>query len=222
MTQLNQTAVILTVIVVGIVLALVGLFGINNAVDSINENSASLLSGLDNSDVAASLATLAAAVNSIPSPIIDPSLCSNINGCGGQWDVDEDRNSAVQRVIDELTEDENRDLYKEIRNLVDIEDNEDFDVDNLFDLDEEYIVIHKTGEVRTNENPDFDYSETTVITIDFIIEVRYFEDGDILDLKTDYFRVQATIDDLEDGIGFSEVEIDSVNEVSRRFVLPSL
>ena len=207
--QANQTSVLWTVIVASVVILATG-FWMNSVQNAAREQfqtdvNAKLI-GFSNQ-----LTTGLTALNNIPTTIdIDPSLCANIDGCGGWWDVPSAlRDDVVNRVVDELTENDNRDLYREIRDLVDVDDESDIISTST----------HRIGEVRQNENPDYNASEDRLITADFILKVKYYEDGSS-DEKTKYFRVQSTLSELEDGLTQGEVSYDSVEVVNKDFQLP--
>jgi len=213
----NSQSVIWSVIIVGVLLAIGMFFSVN----SINNNSVNV--GVDverqiDQRFDTSFAELKQLTDSFNegNQSIEVSgleglsdLCRNTDGCGGWWDA-EDRDKVAKRVTDELTESDNKDLYREIRKLVDVDEKED-----IISVD-----VHRLGEIRTNEDPSHGLSNSRIITIDYVLEVEFYEDGSNTETKTKYFRFQATLDDLEDGLTDADVEITSVELVSKRFALP--
>jgi len=203
--QANQTPVIWTVVIVGIVL-LAGMFYINSGE----------VSQTDLNDFETRLATQ---VSAIPTPtaqgpvIVDTSafdnafsdLCTNSDGCGDEWRVKSQyRDDFIDRVREDLEEDDNRDLFRAVEDyLNDLDDNEDIDE----------VELHRIGKIRASEELDssFDFSDTMTMTGEFVLEVHYTEDGDG-DSNREYFLVTATLDDLEDGIEDSEVRDVNVIE----------
>jgi len=215
--QANQSAVVWSV-AIGVLVLLIAMFAItNSAKNSVNSAVGELGTSIDSSlsGAVSELRSTAAGLDDIQLPTFDTGqldeICSETDGCGGKWDVPSAFRAALAaRVVDELEESDSRDLFREIKNLVDVDDKED--ITDVF--------VDSIGEVRTNQDPNRGFTETREVTVDMIVEVEYFEDGDNDDTKTKHFRVKATIDELEDGIGDSEVTINSVEKVSSRFVLP--
>lgn len=213
--NVSQTPVIWAVVIATLIVLLAGFFMVNsvsNKLELANNDVTNKLGNL-NSKVDKAASDIQKATSSIPTTTkVDPSLCNNVDGCGGWWDVTgTDKTDVVDRVVDELTEDDNRDLYKYIKNLVDIDDNDDITS----------VSLHKTGEVRTNEDPDFGDSDSRMTTTDFVLKVVYFEDGSSTEEKTKYFRIQSVVDDLEDGLSSSDVSITSAVKVDKDYSLPS-
>ena len=113
-----------------------------------------------------------------------------------------------------MTEDNNRELFKQVNDIWDIDDNDDID----------YEGIHKKGEVTVNQkrwNVITDATDDTIVTVDMVIEFKYAINYDD-DSNSKYVRVQATLSDFRDsGItGNPDVTILSVDKVNKDFVLP--
>lgn len=131
-------------------------------------------------------------------------LCEETDGCDGWYDV---RRTSVytNRVLVELQDDANRDLFRAIEDLVEVDEKSDI----------RYSSIHRVGDVRaTTERSSF--GEDDLVTVDMVIEVNFYVDG-TSDTQTKYFRVNATLSELQDGVGSSEVAIDSVEKVKSTF-----
>lgn len=215
--QANQTGVIWTTIIAGLIL-LIAMFAFTSSIKNANQvyiddefDQFRLENTERNANLDALILQVTEIITGFEAPEIDPSLCDNIDGCGGYWDVPDNwRLDFAVQATNELTEHDNRDLYRAIRDLVDVDDEDDI-------LN---VNIHRVGDVEVTEDPNRGLTDSITATSDFILKVRYHEDGDNDDTKTKYFRVQASYEDLEDGILRSDVEITSVELVDRDFVLP--
>lgn len=239
MPPASQKSTIWTVLIVGIVL-LLGMFMVGNSIkgslddqsqeiqDNLAQSQRETAAGINNAqtvldqrlDTAISDLTSAATrleniqVETPEFPDFD-SLCENVDGCNGYRLSSDYRDDAVTRVVNELTENNNRDLYRQIEDLWDIDENEDIT----------HVSLHAIGRVRSNEeiDSDFDLSDSTTIYVELVLKVKFHEDGES-DTTTKYVRFVATIDDLEDGIlesDGSEVEIMEVESWRRDRTLTS-
>ena len=218
MVQASQNNVLWTVVFATLVLLVAGFIGVGSINTNSNDAASDVARQIDNKidtklDTALSqLQQTASALQNIDTTIsVDPSLCNNIDGCGDVWDVD-NRETVAERVLEELTEDNEKDLFR-------LMERAGIDIDDATDIDSNLTDVFKEGEILTNQDPRFKLDEDTVTTADIVIEVTYKDnDGHV---KTDYFRVQSTLDELEDGYDSGDVSIDDFNEVRKRFVLPS-
>lgn len=206
--QANQTPVILTVVIAAVILLVAGFVAVGS-IQSSNEASASAVN--------AKLDTAVASVSNLKVPVapaptqapLDPSLCDNIDGCGGMWDVpNQYRDDLADAVLDELTENNNRDLFDAIEDQVNVDDRDD-----IFDSD-----IYKTGDMRVNTDPEHLETDSKV-TVEFMIEVSFYEDGSNSDTQTKYFIVTAELEDFDDGFNGADVTVKSVVQTSRRTLL---
>ena len=234
-TQATQSGVILSIVIAFVVLFIGGIMMYSNIKGDLNAASTSANDRINaqfnaiNTKVDSATGKIDAAVTelqstaaSIPTTVtintddLDNSgICNNINGCGGRWDVDSEDdigspNDYTNRVINELTESTFRDLYKEIRGQINVDDNSDI----------QDAWTTQTGDVKTNQDPDRGFTETRTVTVNMVIAVEFYEDGDNDDTKTKYFKVTALVDELENGVWDSDVEYMSVSKVSSNYVLP--
>ncbi len=141
-------------------------------------------------------------------------VCDLTEGCDGQWDVNNFmRNLAVDVVMDELIERDNKILFNGIKDLVDINEREDIynpvTVQNHFGRNP--ITVN-----QEDYDSLYDANDDTVVTAEFVIKVDYFDDEDN-ENRTRWFKVTATISDVEDGIAKGDVVINSVERVSEHF-----
>lgn len=213
MVQASQTPVIWTVVIATIILLVAGIFAYN-AIPTAEE----VANSIDIPTSAEVEAMITNAINKIEIPetsTIDTEkidrVCELTEGCDGQWDLNNFmRQLAVGVVIDELTERDNKKLFNGIENIVDVEERED--INN--------VLLHdNNGEMTVNqEDYDslYDANDDTIVTVEFVIEVEYFDDDDNED-RTKYFKVTATISDVEDGIAEGDVVINSIERVSEHF-----
>ncbi len=223
MTQATQSTVLWSIGILAVVMILTAFFVTSSINTNANDAAADVAKQLDNKidtkfdSYLSEFKETTSALQNLEDVEVDPSLCNNIDGCNGLWDVkdthNEDgdsRDNVVNRVLEELNENNKKDLFRLMeRNGIDIDDNEDT----------EFASSYKEGEILTNQDPRFGFDEDRITTADIVIEVKY-TDGDGHD-RTDYFRVQATLDELENGYEDGDVSIDDFNEVRKRFVLPS-
>jgi len=113
-------------------------------------------------------------------------------------------------VLTELTEDGMKDLFRNMDSIgVDLDD----------DVDINWANVWRIGELTTDRDPRFGLDDERTITFDLVVRVNYLDDSG--DTQTDYYRVQGTIDEMENGLTNSDVHINSFNEVSKRFALPN-
>ncbi len=199
-----------------VVLLVAGMFVVANINGNIADTRTQLDNKIDNKfdtslkdiqDVASALKDVDTTVE------VNPGICDNIDGCNG-WRISSSyRNEALDRVNEELQEDENRDLFRNIQNFFsDLDDNEDITK----------VTLHKIGKVRANEelDLDFDLSDTLEITVEYVLKVKYNEDGSG-DSNTEYVKVTAVVTDLEDGISEGEVRNIDVVEWDNDWALTS-
>lgn len=211
--QANQSGVMWTVIIAAVVLLIAG-FAWNNSnvsgadFDALETRLSNQIAANQGTDAGDQTVT----VDTSQFDAKFDEQCSNTDGCGGWWDSESKvRDAASYEVLSELTESDNRDLFREIEDLVDIDEKEDI----------VSYEIHKTGDVRQNIDTNRDLDEDSIVTVDMVIEVEFHEDGDNDDTKTKYFRIQASLDDLDDGFDGSDVELTAETElVSKHFTLP--
>lgn len=206
---------------IGVVLALILLGGfmvVNSNVKDATAKADTLDTKLNTAITSVNTAIAGIQVPEAPAVDTDAidALCEATDGCNGWWDVDDNflQNAAFNVVFNELTEDNNKDLYKAIKDDVKIDDNQD--INN--------VDIYRKGDVKVNQKRwevIIDATDDTVVSVDMVLEVEFYEDGSDT-LKTKYFRVQATLSDIKDsGItGNPDVNIISIDKVSRDFVLP--
>ncbi len=141
-------------------------------------------------------------------------LCENTDGCDDAYRVDNHkRDAAIDRVRELLEEDDNRDLHKFLNDFYDIDENEDIDS----------VSLHRIGRVRASEEFDssFDLSDTLEITVEYAIEVEFYEDGNASDDIVKYFLVTGTLYDLEDGLDDGEIKNIEVRPISKDAALTS-
>lgn len=138
-------------------------------------------------------------------------LCDLTEGCDGQWDVNNFmRGMFLDNVLEELEDRNYKALFDGMKNLVDIEEREDINSISLHD---------DNGEITVNQGDYdalYDANDDTIVKGEFVIEVDYFDDEDNVD-RTRWFKVTATISDVEDSINFGDVVIDSVKRVSEHY-----
>ena len=198
--QATQTPIMWTVIVAAIVLAVLGFF----AVGSINNQSLAVGADIDDKidtkfDTAFSeLQQTATALQNLDTSVsVDAGICNNIDGCNG-WRLKlSDKLNAIDRVTEELTDNDNRDLFKLLGPLFsDLDDGDDI---TSVDFD-------KSGRIRSNEELDsnFDLSDTLEIYGEFVLEVEYDEDGSG-DSNREFVKITFVLNDLEDGIDNGEI-----------------
>lgn len=221
-TQASQGTVIWAVAAAAVVLLFGGIFAYSNIKGDINSQGQALSDNVNakvdalNTKVDTATGQLNTAVSelrdtaaSLETSATDPDLCNNIDGCGGQWDVPWwFRQAYANRVLTELTEDDYRDLANFIDDQISLDDNDDI----------EDAWITEIGDVKTNQNPNRGFTESRKTTVTMVIAVTYYPDGDDSDTKTKYFLVKAIVDEQEDGIGDSDVDVLSVERVSADYI----
>jgi len=217
--QANQNSVVLTVVLCAVALLIAGILIAGNLKNSMVVDVPEVIVPTA-AEIAALVNVPAAPPAAPPAADVDneklDKVCELTDGCDGWWDVDDSflESKAFEVVFDELTEDNNKDLYNAIKGVVQIDDNDDVD-----DVD-----VYREGDVKVNQKRwevMSDADDDTVLSVDMVLKVKFYEDGSST-LKTKYFRVQATLSDLKDsGItGNPDVEITSVSKVDKDFVLP--
>lgn len=198
--------------IVGLVL-LIGMFMLANSINTnIDRTAADLQSQVDADLDAAvgSIQGIATGLQAVEAPAETSGICNNVNGCGGWWDVNKrDRQAVADRVLEELREDDNKDLFRQM-------EKEGIDIDDDDDILDSWV--EQKGEILTDQDPRFGFDEDQTTTADIMIGVTYLDDDG--HEETDYFRVQATLDELENGYEDGDVNIDEFDEVRKRFVLP--
>ncbi len=214
--QANQNNVIWAVVIAAVVLLVVSLFiagSINSNLKLVGEK----LDGIDIDETALANAIVAGIV--IPeAPSSDTEkvdrICELTEGCDGQWDLNNFMRGLFENVVlEELTERYNKALFNEIKDLVDVEEREDIDTVSV-----KYQTLNRNPMTVNQEDYDslYDANDDTVVTGEFVIEVEYFDDDDNED-RTRWFKVTATVSDVEDGIAEGDVVINSVEKVSKHF-----
>ena len=213
--QANQNSVIWTVLIAAVVLLGAGFIwnGSNTSnadLDALETRISSQIASLEMQGTQAGDSTVTIDTSQFDAKFDD--LCNKTDGCGGWWDSESAvRRNASERVLEELTESDNRDLYREIRDLVDVDEKEDI----------VSVSIWKTGDVRQNIDTNRDLDEDSVVTVDIVLKVVYHPDGDNDDERTKYFRIQASLDDMDDGFDGADVVLTAETEkVSRHYTLP--
>lgn len=216
-TQKNK-GVVWAIAVLAILYLLVSFYhtaSLSGKLDDISADNAGLRSDLhlivtDLQTAANALASSTITVNTSQFDAKFNELCDEIDGCGSSWDVPSRfRSDAEDAVVDELTENDNRDLYRLIRGLVEIDDKEDI----------EDVTVHQLGDVTTNEDPARGWTESRTVDVDLILEVEFYEDGDNDDTKTKYFKIHVFIDDLDNGYDDGDFDFGDAGLVSSRYVL---
>lgn len=137
-------------------------------------------------------------------------LCEFTDGCDGLWDVSNAlRNQVSNHVESELTDSNNRVLYREIKDLVDVEDRTDIDS----------VSVTQVGDVKINHNPSRGLNDQSEITADYVYKVTFYEGGSNTDKLTKYFKISVLVSDLGDGVSDSDVDVTSTELVNSRYVL---
>ena len=72
--------------------------------------------------------------------------------------------------------------------------------------------------MRVNTDPEHLETDSKV-TVEFMIEVSFYEDGSNSDTQTKYFIVTAELEDFDDGFNGADVTVKSVVQTSRRTLL---
>ena len=209
--QANQTGVMWTVIIASLVLLVAGAF----AVSSLNNSMALVADGLNDISVpsAAEIVSLIV-IPTINTDAID-NVCEATDGCN-DWRIDRRYiNDAVNQVRDDLEDNNNKGLFRLIKSMYGI--NEKGDIELLH-----FGNLEAIGKVRSSEelDSDFDFSDTMEISVEYVVKVEYHEDGQ-QDLTTDYVKITATLYELEDGIGYSEVKDVVAEDWSKNKALTS-
>ena len=71
---------------------------------------------------------------------VNPDICNNVDGCNDIWDV-EYREAVVLRVFTELTENDNKDLFR-------LMEQNGIDIDDADDINIELSSVFKEGETK--------------------------------------------------------------------------
>ena len=207
----SSSPVIWSVVIVGLILLIAGFIMVGSVNKNVDDAASALKSQVD-ADLDAAVGSIQGIASSLEVPTVSGTsdICNNVDGCNGLWDVKSRlRAPLADRVLEELTEDGQKDLFR-------LMEREGINIDDDVDIDSAWV--HEKGEMLTDQDPRFGVDETKTATVDILIAVEYTDDDG--DRETDYFRVQATVDELENGMSSADVNIDSFEEVRKRFVLP--